>query len=134
IRDFHVTGVQTCALPIFYGEEDDVPNDLRVRFKHLPLENSGGGTDMVFLPHAKEMLITLREGSLYHVALETDRLRPIRKWQFEEQILTIHACGPTNIILDPDFAESGFIYVSYCVDEHVTRLVRYDFDPDVGPA
>lgn len=120
--------------PPLYGEGDEVPSELRLRFKRLPLENSGGGTDMAFLPRAKEMLMTLREGSLYHVAVETDRIVPIRKWQFEEEIFTRHACGPTNVILDPDFTESGFIYVSYCVDEHVTRLVRYDFEPDVGPS
>src|SRR5690606_39813813 len=38
IRDFHVTGVQTCALPIFLDLEDAVPAEEREAARHAVLD------------------------------------------------------------------------------------------------
>src|SRR5690606_40319344 len=38
IRDFHVTGVQTCALPIFYAGEHPIIRGPAIPFPRAPLE------------------------------------------------------------------------------------------------
>lgn len=121
------------GVPPVYDEDGDPPGELRLRFERVPLSQSGGGTDMVFLPNEPRILMTLRGGSLLYANFEDGETSVIAVWDFDEELITDGACGPTNILLDPDFEENSFIYVSYCVDDAVTRLVRYTWSKALGP-
>jgi glucose/arabinose dehydrogenase len=121
------------GVPPGYDEDGDPPGELALRFQHIRVDQSGGGTDIVFLPDAPQFLMTLRGGSLLYATLEDGETSVINVWEFQEEFITDGACGPTNVLLDPDFDENSLIYVSYCVDDAVTRLVRYTWSPALGP-
>lgn len=116
------------------GELPEVESDrLRLQFIHLPGPSAGSGTDFQFLPGKNKLLVTLRESKIALLELAERATKVIVVWDFKEQMLTGDACGPTNLLLDPNFASNQFIYVSYCKDSRTTQLVRYKFTEETGP-
>src|SRR5690606_41007911 len=66
IRDFHVTGVQTCALPIFLNLERRAGAAFKVEDRQL-----------LKLPHFKDLLDRAdRPAGLQHLFDHVDELRP----------------------------------------------------------
>ncbi len=58
----------------------------------------------------------------------------LETYALPDPVLDSQACGLTNLRLDPAFETNHFIYVSYCVDEEVTRLMRYTWSEETGVA
>lgn len=112
------------------------PTELKLRFQSMSVPGAADATDFVFLPGSQEMLLTTSKGELVHAVLEGDSVRGLKRWGVEEATLTEAACGPTNVLLDPEFADNGFVYITYCVDESVTHLARHRWSArdGLGPA
>jgi hypothetical protein len=109
--------------------------DLAVTFKPLSLRGFTGGTDFVFLPGESDdlrLLVTSADGRVHLVEIVGDDALVIESYDLPEPVHDVGACGLTNILLDPEFETNRFIYVSYCVDEEVTRLMRYTWSEDQG--
>lgn len=116
-----------------YGEKGTPPESLQLRFQHINIPQTDGGTDLAFLPSGREILFSLRSNFLLHVGFEDGVASFKNKWQLGEEAITAGACGPSNILLDYEYEETHFIYTSYCVNDRVTRLMRYTFSPEEGP-
>jgi len=120
-----------------YGESEDAPSELRIRFGRLELPGANSGTDLAFLPNSgdprrSEFLVTTREGTLVLGAVQEGEPEVIEVFPFAEEMSLSDACSPTNVLVDPGFETNGFIYVTYCKDLNTTQLVRYSFDRDSG--
>src|SRR5690606_39342044 len=68
IRDFHVTGVQTCALPIYANPADNSSGDVNV--------NGGAGVN-IQSPRATQFYIRRVGQTAYQVGYSTDNLETL---------------------------------------------------------
>lgn len=109
------------------------PNHARLQFVRLLMEPAGSGTDFRFVPGKNEVLMSLREGKLARLRLADRRASLLAVWEFTEEMVIRDACGPSNLLLDQEFDENHFIYVTYCASPTVNRLVRYTLDMEHGP-
>ncbi|MEP7220156.1 MAG: PQQ-dependent sugar dehydrogenase [Bacteroidota bacterium] len=108
------------------GEVSATP-DSSVRFR---VETVAAGLEipwaMAFLPDGR-MLVTERPGRIRIVENGALRPEPIAVIREVEQV---GESGLMDLILDPNFARNGFIYISYAYsgDEQHVRVARYHFD------
>src|SRR5256885_5388184 len=77
IRDYKVTGVQTCALPIFRLQEANEADLLRGRIRHVDLE--GGRQGRGGLPQAFARLQAFEVLDELHVGRERSEERRVGK-------------------------------------------------------
>src|SRR5690606_40395122 len=71
IRDFHVTGVQTCALPIFHSQSSGNRHTLLLASRQVRRVSIG----FLGKPHALEQRQPLFPGCLYWHALRSEERR-----------------------------------------------------------
>ena len=108
---------------------------LAVTFRALTLSDVGQGTDFEFLPTASEkprLLVTSSDGHVHLVEIAGDDAAILESYELPDPVHDTAACGLTNLRLDPEFEQNHFVYVSYCVDDEVTRLMRYTWSEEDG--
>ncbi len=106
---------------------------LQLTFDSIGLGDADGVTDFRFLPGEEgTFLLSARRGRIYLGKLSGNAVSLKDHWDIPEDVVSENACGLTNLLLDPEFDESGFIYVSYCATDTVTRLVRYTWSRTEG--
>jgi glucose/arabinose dehydrogenase len=109
------------------------PDQLAFEFQSFDLSDAEGATDFAFLPNESgDFLITAREGKVYLGSLVGDTLEVSTSWDVPDTVYDHEACGLTNLLLDPEFSDNGFVYVSYCTSPTNTRLVRYTWSEEDG--
>lgn len=106
-----------------------------LRFEPLGLKGAGRGTDFVFLPSEAgelRLLVAAFDGKVHLVEIEDEGAAIVETYELPDPVYEISACGLTNVILDPEFETNRFIYVSHCLDEEITRLMRYTWSEAEG--
>lgn len=110
-----------------------VETRLGVEFETIQHDELPGATDFQFLPGERgDVLFALREGTIRSGRINGPKLELNGSWDIPEEVFVGEACGLTNILLDPEFSENGFIYVTYCTSVTETLLVRYTWSQDDG--
>lgn len=89
-----------------------------LRFDELEVEQAlVGVSDMAAVPgRANELLVLSQEGAVAHYLIEEDRVA----WLGQFTVPRVHVlqdCGLLSIAFDPSFAETGYFYLAYCLDE-----------------
>jgi hypothetical protein len=108
---------------------------LAVTFRGLSLGDVGAGTDFEFLPAASaepRLLLTSSDGRVHLVEVVGDAASVVESYELPDPVHDTAACGLTNLRLDPEFEQNHYLYVSYCVDDEVTRLMRYTWSEEEG--
>lgn len=94
---------------------------------------TNGVTDFRFLPgNSGKFLLTASSGTLYLGKVSGDSVTVSKHWEIPDTVVPTEACGLTNLLLDPEFSDNGFIYVTYCTDYRRTHLVRYTWSEADG--
>lgn len=120
-----------------YGEGGVAPEELRLVFQAIPVPGVRSATDIAFLPHqgdlAKSSLLMLsRDNRVHLVDLESGIASVRQSWDFADDAIYKDACAPTNVLLDRNFEENGFVYISKCAAVETTQLLRFVFDEEEG--
>jgi hypothetical protein len=90
-------------------------------------------SDFRFLPDdSGRLLITTTIGKLNLAKLDGDSLELTASWDVPDTVIDQEACGLTNLLIDPEFNDNGFIYLTYCTDKVTTRLMRYNWSEEDG--
>lgn len=125
------------SLEPLYGETGVTPSELRLVFQSIPVPGAGSATDIAFLPRgetlAKSSLLMLtRENKILLVDLEEGAAEVRRSWDFADGAFYEYACAPTNVLLDSEFEDNHFIYITKCAEAETTQLLRFVFDEESG--
>lgn len=85
-------------------------------------------THFAFLPSSYEFLATTQRGRVLHYVLEGDSSRLLGAFDIAE-VYADNDCGLVSVTPDPEFEETGFIYLGYCDSFTHSGIFRYQFDP-----
>jgi hypothetical protein len=96
-------------------------------FRPIPIPGYQDAADFVFLPEKGHLLFAERHGLVRELELQGTELREVRSASLPDAVHNKDACGLTNLLLDPEFEENRFVYVSYCTSSTVTRLSRVTY-------
>lgn len=73
-----------------------------------------------------------RQNAIHLVEIEGGVAEVRRSWDFADDSFFEYACAPTNILLDSEFLDNHFIYVTKCAEATRTQLLRFVFDEESG--
>jgi glucose/arabinose dehydrogenase len=84
-------------------------------------------TEMKFLPGAPDELLALEKGGrVSHLRIDGDEVT-----RLGEFLVDAHDdldCGLISLAFAPDFAETGDLYLGFCVSGYASRVARFRFD------
>ncbi len=120
-----------------YGEGGVAPEELRLTFQEISIPDISTATDFAFLPPGDDLsnlsvLVLSRNNEIHLVGLENGEADVRRSWDFADDAFVQYACAPTNVLLDRDFSQNHFIYITKCAEVDTTQLLRFTFDEEEG--
>lgn len=106
----------------------EVPSTPLLSFEAIDLPGVEAATDFAFLPGSEgELLVLTLTGGVHHLQLEGSNARALGQAQ-----LTVYqneGCGLHSLAVDPDFAETRWVYLTRCIDIRQSSLTRHVFTP-----
>jgi len=115
-----------CSCVSIQSTESSAP----VAFEKITLNASFPAmTDFRFLPDSNDFIALNRSGTVAFFRLQKNRTELVDSFVIPD-VHTVGDCGAAALQLDPDFRENGFFYASYCIDQNVSTVVRFRFEPN----
>lgn len=110
------------------GAETDAGDERELIFVPITLDEAQVSmTEVVFVPGTDDEVLLLNlSGDVTHARTDGAVLGSFH-------LSDVHArldCGLLSGAFDPDFADNGYVYFSYCTSDTASGVYRYDFDRD----
>lgn len=105
------------------GGDARIPTEPALAFQAFAA-GAAPATDFAFLPgRENELLVLSQSGGIRHISLTCNGTALLGETQ--ATVFFDEGCGLHSIVVDPQFQDNGFIYMTRCVDTLTSTLTRH---------